>query len=229
MKKNHHLIEVVLIEDDPMVQEVNRMFIEKVDGFAVTGIASTGEQGLEEIKALKPDLVLLDIFMPKKNGLDLIRQLRQEQIDIDIIAVTAANDIHTIKTLLRNGVTDYVIKPFTFERLQKALNQYKNVYHQFHQAGEVSQDTLDEVMAKNKQQRRESLPKGLHTHTLNQIYAHLEQMDAAQSAEKIGIEVGLARVTVRRYLNYLVTIDKVEMELTYGTIGRPIQRYKLKR
>ncbi|WP_106769072.1 response regulator [Paenibacillus faecalis] len=222
-------IEVVLIEDDPMVQEVNRAFVDKVDGFTVTGIASTDEEGLEKLKELEPDLVLLDIYIPKKNGLDLIRQLRQDQIDVDIIAVTAANDIHTIKTLLRNGVTDYVIKPFTFERLQKALTQYKNVYHQFHQVKEVSQEKLDEVMSKNKHQKKESLPKGVHEHTLNQIFNYLQNMDEAKSAETIGTEVGLARVTVRRYLSYLETIGKVEMELTYGTIGRPIQLYRLKR
>lgn len=223
------IIEVLLIEDDPMVQEVNRMFIEKIDGFVVKGFASTGEQGLEQIQLLKPDLVLLDVYMPKKNGLDLIRQLRQMQIDVDIIAVTAANDTNSVKTLLRNGVIDYIVKPFTFERLQKSLNQYKDVYQQLHHIHQVSQDKLDEVMSLNKSEETSTLPKGLHSHTLKQIYDTLKKLDTAKSAEEIGQEVGLARVTVRRYLNYLESTGKVKMDLTYGSIGRPIQMYMLKR
>ena len=226
-KKN--IIEILLIEDDPMVQEVNRMFIEKVDGFEVTGFAATGEQGLEQIERLKPDLVLLDVYMPKKNGLELIRELRQMQIDVDIIAVTAANDTNSVKTLLRHGVIDYIVKPFTFERLQKALNQYKHVYQQLHHIHKVSQDKLDEVMSLNNAEEKSTLPKGLHALTLNQIYETLKKLDTSKSAEEIGLEVGLARVTVRRYLNYLETIGKVQMDLTYGAIGRPIQTYVLKR
>lgn len=222
------IIEVLLIEDDPMVQEVNRMFIEKIAGFTVKGFASTGEQGLEQIQLLKPDLVLLDVYMPQKNGLELIRQLRQMQIDVDIIAVTAANDTNSVKTLLRHGVIDYIVKPFTFERLQRALNQYKHVYQQIHHAHQISQDTLDEVMSLNNTEEKKLLPKGLHAHTLKQIYETLKKLDGAKSAEEIGQEVGLARVTVRRYLNYLESIGEVKMELTYGAIGRPIQTYFLK-
>lgn len=222
------VIRVLLIEDDPMVQQVNRMFIEKVDGFIVEDVASTGEEGKRKIDQLNPDLVLLDIYMPEKDGLTLIKELRQEQYDVDIIAVTAANDTDSVKKLLRNGVVDYIVKPFTFERLEKALTQYKNVYRQLNQIEEVSQDKLDELMVKRVKEKTKQLPKGLQEQTLNQIFEYVKTMDGAKSAEEIGAEIGLARVTVRRYLNYLESIGKVKMVLNYGTIGRPIQSYQLK-
>ncbi|MFC0559335.1 response regulator [Halalkalibacter alkalisediminis] len=231
-KKTIESIQVLLVEDDPMVQQVNRMFIEKITGFSVVGVASTGLEGKRQIEKLKPDLVLLDIYMPGQDGLSLIQELRQEQIDVDIIAVTAANDTQTVKTLLRHGVMDYIVKPFTFERLQQAFKQYKDMYRQLNQAGEISQDKLDKVLSAAKMDQAKAmadLPKGLHEQTLNQIYTYLLNTgNEAKSAEEIGTDVGLARVTARRYLNYLESVGKVEMELTYGTIGRPIQMYRLK-
>ena len=219
---------VLLVEDDPMVQEVNRMFIEKIDGFSVVGVAATGELGKQQIQKYKPELVLLDVYMPGIDGVELIKQLRQELIDVDIIAVTAANGTETVKTLLRHGVVDYIVKPFTFERLEKALIQYKTVYRQLNYADKISQEKLDHITFQQEAKQDTTLPKGLHVHTLNQINEYLNKMDTAKSAEEIGSEVGLARVTVRRYLNYLENIGQVEMELTYGTIGRPIQLYRLK-
>ncbi|MCT8138729.1 response regulator [Anaerobacillus sp. CMMVII] len=220
-------IRILLIEDDPMVQEVNRMFIEKVKGFKVIGVALNGTEGRKKVKELNPDLVLLDIFMPKEDGLKTIAKLRHEQLDVDIIAVTAANDTETVKKLLRHGVVDYIVKPFTFDRLKQALQQYHDMYHQLKQNEKFSQDKLDEVMQQKENTKQSELPKGLHAMTLKQIIDYLEQIECPKSAEEIGSEIGLARVTVRRYLNYLENAQKVEMELTYGTIGRPIQLYQL--
>ena len=62
------MIKVLLIEDDPMVREVNRQFIERVNGFEIVGMAANGVEGFEKICTLKPDLVLMDIFMPEQNG-----------------------------------------------------------------------------------------------------------------------------------------------------------------
>lgn len=225
--KEERLIRILLIEDDLMVQEVNRMFIEKVKGFKVIGVATTGTEGRQKVKELNPDLVLLDIFMPKEDGLKTISKLRQEQLDVDIIAVTAANDTETVKKLLRHGVVDYIVKPFTFERLKQALEQYKDMHDQLKQNEKFSQDKLDEVMQQKENSKNNELPKGLQPITLKQILDYLEQIDCPKSAEEIGSKVGLARVTVRRYLNYLETMKKVDMELTYGTIGRPIQLYRL--
>lgn len=225
--RENQLIQILLIEDDLMVQEVNRMFIEKIKGFKVVGVATNGIEGRQKIKELNPDIVLLDIFMPKEDGLKTISKLRKEQLDVDIIAVTAANDTATVKKLLRYGVVDYIVKPFTFERLKQALEQYKEMYDQLRQTDKFSQDKLDEVMQQRENSKSGELPKGLQAMTLKQILAYLEKIDHSKSAEEIGSEVGLARVTVRRYLNYLETTKKVEMELTYGTIGRPIQLYRL--
>lgn len=62
-------IKVLLIEDDPMVQEVNKEFIKSVPGFQVAAVAGNGEQGIQLIKEIRPDLVVLDVYMPKRMAL----------------------------------------------------------------------------------------------------------------------------------------------------------------
>lgn len=222
-------IRVLLVEDDPMVQEVNRMFVEKAGGFTVIGTAPNGKEARRLVKKLQPDLVLLDIYMAEEDGISTIKKLRKSQQNVDIIAVTAANDPESIRTLLRYGVVDYIVKPFTFERLEKALKKYRDMYNQLNKTGEFSQAKLDLLFDQQKKQdsKKEQLPKGLQLPTLNQIVNYLKTVDHPQSAEEIGNNVGLARVTVGRYLNYLETCNEVTITLTYGAIGRPIQLYEL--
>ncbi|SDI48901.1 response regulator [Alteribacillus bidgolensis] len=228
MKQPKTDIQILLIEDDPMVQEVNKMFIEKVEGFTVAGVAADGQKGRKLVNEIEPDLVLLDVYMPNEDGIECIQHLREARIDIDIIAVTAANDTATIQDLLRAGVIDYIVKPFTFERMKRALTQYRQRSAQFLNREEMSQNELDEMIlsGENQEQHQDELPKGLQKKTLEQVVDFLNKMETPLSAEDIGQEIGLARVTVRRYLNYLETIGKVKIELTYGQIGRPIQLYK---
>jgi two-component system, CitB family, response regulator DctR len=223
------MIKVLLIEDNPMVQEVNRGFIERISGFEIIDVASDGQEGKEKVRIHKPDLILQDIYMPNKDGLSLIAELRKESIDVDFIALTAANDSETIKQLIRYGVVDYIMKPFTFERLEKALLQYKEMVQKLRNIDRFSQEQLDKVRKlKTKERTGREFPKGIQAKTLNQILDFLSTQEEAYSAEEIGYHVGLARVTARRYLTYLESIESVEMEMTYGTIGRPIQLYRLK-
>ncbi|MBB5173036.1 response regulator [Texcoconibacillus texcoconensis] len=221
-------IRVLLIEDDAMVQEVNRQFVEKTSGFQVVGVCRSGKEGRRKIAHQKPDLVLLDVYMPDEDGLETIVKLRESEEDVDIIAVTAANDAATIQKLFRYGVFDYIVKPFTYKRLNKSLLQYKSFLERIHKNESWTQDNLDDMMAPLKNTSSiNHLPKGLHEKTLKQLVSVLSEYEKALDAETIGHKVGLARVTARRYLHYLESEGKVEMSLHHGTVGRPIQKYRL--
>lgn len=215
---------VILIEDDPMVQEVNRQFIEKVDDFKVIGLASNGIEGIKLIKKLKPDLILIDIFMPNQDGLQTIHQIRTESITVDIIAITAATDIDTVRQVLQNGAFDYIMKPFKFERIKKALENYRSFRHQL-KKGTLTQRELDQILFEKELEDQHTLPKGLNSVTLNKIIYFMRDQDQAVSAEEVAEGVGLARVTARRYLDYLEKSGQVIIQVQYGGIGRPINRY----
>lgn len=114
-------ISVFIVEDDPMVLDVNIGFLEKITGFALVGTSATGQDALRQIKRLQPNLVLLDMFLPDISGLDILVELRSQRVPSDVIMITAARDAQTIQEVMRLGAVDYMVKPFRFERFQKAL------------------------------------------------------------------------------------------------------------
>lgn len=236
------LFRVLLVEDDPMVQEVNRLFIEQVGGFQVIGQASNGLRGLELIKELKPDLVFLDVFMPSLDGITTLQRIRSMALPVDVVVVTAAKDTETIREMMRNGAFDYIIKPFKIERIHHTLERYR-----IQQIGlwveEVgTQEELDLIM-QNREAAREvvvstpeewtmsydELPKGLNAATLKQVLAVMEQHGGKLSAEETAEGIGIARVTARRYLDYLEKRGIVRLVVHYGGVGRPVNRYELLR
>ncbi|MCY8232318.1 response regulator [Priestia endophytica] len=225
MTKND--VSVLIIEDDPMVQELNKTFINKVQGFTVVGTASNGEEGLEKLKELDPELALLDIFMPKLNGVATLQKLRNENFTTDIIVVSAAKDGETIKKVLQNGAIDYIMKPFTFERLQQALEKYRNYQKRINTESTLSQEQLDSILYSSSKKENFSslLPKGLNEFTLTVIVDYLKEQREPHSAEEVANGVGIARVTARRYLDYLEKTKAVKIDIQYGGVGRPINRY----
>lgn len=223
-------IKVLLIEDDPMVLEINKAFIEKVKTFKVIETASNGTEGLKLIKKHKPDLVVLDIYMPEQDGVETLLQIRAEKIQVDVMIITAANDLETIRSMMQNGAFDYIIKPFNFERIEKALSKYRTYHSTMSPSGTATQKDLDNLFFSEIREvpATMELPKGLNELTLKQIGSFIKVQTEAKSAEEVAEGIGIARVTARRYLDYLVKSGTIQMDIQYGTVGRPVNRYLLK-
>jgi two-component system response regulator DctR len=220
---------VLLIEDDPMVQEVNRQFIQRVEGFKVIGAAANGIEGLQQVRELKPDLIILDIYMPGQDGLKTLYHIRQEDHPLDVIVVTAAEDMETIDRALRHGAIDYIVKPFKFDRFKQALENYRLLRH-LRTRGTATQNDIDQLFStKEPGSFVDDLPKGLNAITLRQVMDYLNEQKEPRSAEEVGDVVGIARVTAWRYLDYLEKAGKVSIDLHYGGVGRPVNRYTIDR
>ncbi|GAA4837928.1 two-component system response regulator DctR [Paenibacillus vulneris] len=241
------IFQVLLVEDDLMVQEVNRQFVEQVEGFAVAGVAGTGTEGMERIRELKPDLVIMDIYMPQQDGIETLTQIRQEQLAVDVMVISAANDQKTIQRMLQYGAVDYIMKPFKFERVRQALEHYRRMKLALEHSGTISQSELDRMLQRGSDRppaaseaasagkhapaadawlSAAELPKGLQAVTMKQIVQFLVQQPSPLSAEEVAEGVGIARVTARRYLEYLEKTGKVRLDLQYG-VGRPVNKYVL--
>ncbi|MEH7501084.1 response regulator [Neobacillus drentensis] len=220
-------LKVILIEDDPMVREVHRQFIDRIEGFSIIGIASNGMEGLRLIQDLRPDLAIIDLYMPYMGGLEMLRELRSGACSVDVIAITAASDIETIHGVLQQGAVDYIMKPFTFDRIKKSLDNYKNYRVKLREKKTLLQEELDQLLFidRKEQSEGESLPKGLNMNTLTKITKFISQENEPVSAEEVAENIGMARVTARRYLDYLEKEGKVKIHIHYGGIGRPINRY----
>ncbi|MEK5132929.1 response regulator [Bacillus sp. FSL W8-0645] len=219
-------IKVLLIEDDPMVQEVNKEFIKSVPGFQVAAVAGNGEQGIQLIKEIHPDLVVLDVYMPKKDGVKTLQDIRKQKIQVDVIVISAAKDKETIGIMLQNGARDYIIKPFKFERMKESLESYKAFKSKIRTATEFSQEMLDDIIRKPAVKLEDTwLPKGLNVHTMNEIKAYMGLQEGPQSAEEVANALGIARVTARRYLDFLVKEGELKLDMQYGGVGRPVNKY----
>ncbi|SKA95250.1 response regulator [Sporosarcina newyorkensis] len=217
---------VYIIEDDPMVLEVNKGFLQRLDGFKLVGEAAEGKPAIEDIHKLQPDLILLDMYLPDMSGLELLRELRLENISSDVIMITAARDAVTIREALRFGAVDYLVKPFRFERFQEALQKFSKNYWKFNTIDKLKQEDIDLWIG--SAEKISALPKGLNEFTLEQIFVGLKNEEHPLTAEQLAQKVGMARVTVRKYLDFLSVNGEVHIELQYGNIGRPTRYYSIK-
>ncbi len=222
------LIKVMIVDDDPMVAEFNRRYVEAVDGFTVEVGVHSADEALKILDKVHIDLVLLDIFMPGMNGIELLMKLRQVGKGVDVIVITAACDSNNIKTALQFGAVDYIIKPFAFERLKAALLAYKGLANLMEDQERLSQVELDQCLRHAEQPIMiKELPKGVDKNTLTVTWKKiLELNESLFSTEEMAKYIGLSRISMRKYLEFLRGIKVLKMELIYGTVGRPIYKYR---
>ncbi|WP_040982508.1 response regulator [Oceanobacillus jeddahense] len=223
------MIQIVIAEDDFRIANIHEEFLEKIEEVQVTGKALTGEQTLLLIKNLKPDLILLDIYLPDYLGTDLIPKLREAHPQVDIMIITAAKEKELLEQCMRKGITNYLIKPVSLERFTKVMQEYKKQRNVLQQTEYIDQNTVDELLfpSVNRQTEGEGLPKGIDWITLEKVKRIMEKSGKSLSAEEMGESIGSSRVTARRYLEYLVSEGIAKVEQEYGIIGRPQRRYSL--
>ena len=217
--------QVVIVEDDPMILLLDRSLVELDSRFAVSGEFRDGQTALRWLRQHPVDLLILDVYMPVMTGVELLRVLRDEDIPLEAIMVTAANDARTVDALMHLGVVDYLVKPFSRERLQQALDafcRYREVVHD-----SVTQQELDMLFAQRS--RTATLPKGLQEQTMRRLLECLAAAQQACTSEELAAAAGLSVVTVRRYMNYLVQQREVTDQVNYDTGGRPSTLYTLKK
>ncbi|HEU4511855.1 MAG TPA: response regulator, partial [Nocardioidaceae bacterium] len=107
------MITVLVVDDDFRVARIHSAFVDRVEGFSTVGVAHTGADALQAARTLRPDLILLDLYLPDVFGLDLISRIRVHGVDSDVIAISAANESQTVERAVKLGVASYLLKPFT--------------------------------------------------------------------------------------------------------------------
>lgn len=214
---------MLIVEDDPDVVYLHRQLVSRVPGFSVVGSVTNNEDALEEIASRRPHLLLLDLTLRGADGVNLLRNLRGAGIPIEAIAVTASRRADVVRSLIQLGIVDYLVKPFTPERLHQALGQFRRRVGS-PSTTELSQQQVDALCATGRSNRR-WLPKGLSEPALAQVRAALADAGRATTAAEIADDVGMARVTVRRYLEYLVTMQQAGCRAEPTGPGRPRKLY----
>lgn len=216
---------VLIVEDDPMVAQINKSYIESIGGFEVVNILKNGKEALDFLDENHIDLIILDVYMPRLDGISFLIEMHKRLITCDVVMVTSAKEIDTIQEAIELGVIDYLIKPFEYERLKKSLENYKSRKSLFKIKGTISQRDIDNVII-GINPSEETLPKGLNKITRDRILLFMDsnKLEAISSIE-IADGLGVSQVTVRRYMNYLEKIGFIRRESEYGSLGRPSYRY----
>lgn len=225
-------IRVLIVEDDPMVADINKNYAEAVPGYSVIGIAKNGREALDMIDRLQPDLLILDNYLPEVSGLEVLATLRRQERPLDIIMITAADDTVTVSKAMRLGIVAYITKPFKFDRYRAVLETYRQLRLEIGSKQHLDQHAIDRlatISLGSAGQEQEDLPKNYQSQTKERIVQFLISQQQAQSAEEVATSVGLSRVTARRYLELLVEQGLVERTLDYLTVGRPVHRFRLKK
>jgi response regulator of citrate/malate metabolism len=216
---------VLIVEDDETVASIHRRVVSAHPGFQATAVARSSEEALRMIRRGVPiELVLLDISLPGADGTALLRVLRADG-GPEVIVVTAARDPAVVQSLMKLGVVDYLVKPFSMERLQEALVRFRERKRLLASArGELGQADIDTLYSRPDTYL---LPKGLQPETLELVRAALRDTgEAFASAEEIAARAAVARVTARRYLEYLLTVRQVELTTSCDRPGRPRKLYR---
>jgi response regulator of citrate/malate metabolism len=212
---------VLIVEDDPMTAEAHADYVHRVPGFAVAGRCENGHeviQRLEECAAAGTpvDIVLLDMNLRDSHGLEVARRITQYGHDVGIIAVTAVRQLQVVKSALASGISQYLIKPFTFAVFREKLENQR----------EFRLDLAGSAMSALRATPRTHLPKGLLEETLATVSTAMRQAETALSATEVGERLDLSRVTVRRYLEHLAETRQVVKQPRHGTPGRPEYEYR---
>ncbi|MGG7078114.1 response regulator [Clostridium sardiniense] len=222
---------VVIVEDDPMVALINKKYVEMIEGFQVVGTVSNKEDLIKLLEKNDVALILMDIYLPKENGIQILKHIRERGIITEVIMMTAADNTEEIKTAFAYGAIDYLIKPFEFDRFKKAIDKYNKKRNLLIGTSKLDQTAVDKLYSDDNISNNEyrDLPKGINKTTLNKIYEVIENNKKEYwTIRQISKETGVSNVTIKKYIDYLESIDKAIVTIDYGNIGRPEYKYTFK-
>jgi len=112
---------ILIADDSPAIRLVLKDILE-LGKHSVTGEAADGQEAVEKYSALKPELLLLDLAMPKKDGLTVLKEIIESNPDAKIILITATDDQKIINQCLVAGAKAYISKPFDFDNVLKVIS-----------------------------------------------------------------------------------------------------------
>jgi response regulator of citrate/malate metabolism len=220
------VIRVLVVEDEPVAAEAHRAYVDRTPGFTTAAVAGTGAAALDALSRQPVDLVLLDMNLPDGHGIDLCRRIRGAGAQVDVLAVTSARELATVRAAAAHGVVGYLLKPFTYPALRDRLAAYAEYRERLHAGGDAAgQDDVDRVLGGVRPSRPAPLPKGMGRETLDAVVAAVRAGDGLSAAET-GELIGASRITARRYLEYLADTGVVDRAPRYGGTGRPEMEYR---
>ena len=229
MNKTHeNMLEVLIVEDEPILAELNAEFIQRDPKVKALGIASTLNDAKMMVEKLKPKLILLDNYLPDGQGIELFEYIVNNQLNCYVIFITAASDIETCSKAIRYGAFDYLIKPVSYQRLKHSIERFQLFLYRQSIQQHVNQRRVDELFnLQTKDFIDSNRPsKGIEEITLQKVKDVFMQTDKPQTVDDLVRKTQISKTTARRYLEYCVQTKLLNVEINHGKIGRPERLYR---
>jgi two-component system CitB family response regulator len=223
------VIATLIVEDDFRVARLHAEVVETLAGFTVVATVHTASAALDAVRKHHPQLVLLDLYLPDANGLEVLRRLRALPEPADVFILSAAREMQSVRAAMQGGALHYLIKPFDFDDLRQRLTAYAELDAARSQERETHQQEVDrlfDLVRRPLHATAITLPKGHSAATAQLVLDALTQADEPLSASDVSERVGISRATAQRYLTTLADAGKVVLHLRYGATGRPEHRYE---
>jgi response regulator of citrate/malate metabolism len=226
---NHQLLRVMVVDDDFMIAKLHGKFIASQKGYQLVGSAHCYEEAITIMDMVEPDLILLDVYLPDRSGIELLRSIRLQNRHCDVILITASKELEIVEEGFRFGIIDYLIKPFDLTQLQTALLKYAKFKSRLSSSSQLDQGTVNDLK-KLRVSESTFLPinqKGIDLRTLEKIKKCISYSPDPLSADQIAKLAGVSLSTTRTYLSFMVEEQELIEEQQYGTVGRPLRMYRI--
>ncbi|MCU5774339.1 response regulator [Erwiniaceae bacterium BAC15a-03b] len=222
------IIDVLIVEDESQLARLHADLVENHPWLRLSGVASTLSEARRMLEEKRPQLVLLDNFLPDGQGITLIESELIKSLKCSVIFITAASDMHTCSQAIRCGAFDYILKPVSWRRLQHSLArfvEFTKTQRTWKVVDQQNVDNLYKLQATGMGQDGGS--KGIEHKTLERIEQFFTLNDQrCYSIDDVVAETGLSKTTTRRYLEHCVDKGVLSVEMLYGKVGHPRRLYR---
>jgi len=217
----------LIVIDSINLINVVQDYLKKIDKFNYVEITSNVETAKSLLVEKDFDFMIASCCSKTDENNNILWWIRQKNIDIEVIYATHNNNIKNILKAFRFGVCDYLLLPLSFERFNLAIQKVSEKILFLHSQKKFSQKEIDDYISLCSLDhiKKQLSSKGISDSTLTKIETYLANIDTYFSAEQIANEIGLSRVTVRRYLENMAEEGFLKTKLEYGKIGRPQKLY----
>lgn len=207
---------VLVVDDDFRVAGIHADIVESAPGFSVVNSVRTIVEAEEAIRSFLPDLMLVDVFLPDGDGIELVHRT-----GIDAFILSAADEATTVRRAFRAGSLGYLLKPFQRTHLLDRLDRYARYRHVLQGKRGLRQDKIDQALA--------IMHGGAPAVTVTSSSTEQLLLDALgdgeHSAAAAAETAGVSRATAQRRLAAMATQGVVQVRLRYGATGRPEHLY----
>ncbi len=206
-------IKILMIDDDEQILfALGAVF--QFQGWASVS-ARDVPTGLELFQKEQPDLVFIDYHLPRINGVKGVQMLRELDADVPVIVFTIDESQDVANQFIEAGASDFALKPIKVPDLISRIKLHIRLM-----------DSTNRL--KKQQEPTVSITKGIGSATLELIVGAFQPPEEFFTVETISQRTGLAYQTAYRYLQHMVSQDRLEVCQSYGKVGRPKQKFRIK-